>query len=234
MYVFYAPEAELDFFTLPQDESVHCLRILRFKKGDTIVVTNGKGLLLEAQIESDLGGEVQLKKARVLQQNEKPKYNLHIAISPLKNASRFEWFVEKAVELRVTQIIPLICKRTERAKVRIDRLQRIAMEAMKQSVSTFLTEVSQPEELNHFLSADRNGFSKYIAACSQSEVNYLDGEDSKSVVVMIGPEGDFTDEELKMAVEKGYKILSMGTSRLRTETAGVFAAASMYYKHIRE
>jgi 16S rRNA (uracil1498-N3)-methyltransferase len=207
---------------------------LRFKAGNTITASNGKGLMVEAVIESAAEGLVQLRKVQVLRHKERAKYNLHIAMSPLKNASRFEWFVEKAVELRVTQISPLICSRTEKQKVRIDRLKRIALEAMKQSASLFLTEIREPVTFNEFVNTETNEFSGYIAACTLTDVYYLNDEQSENLIVMIGPEGDFTQEEIHEAVEKGYKILSLGSSRLRTETAGVFAAASMYFKHIRE
>jgi len=233
MHVFYAPSASQGLFCLPQDESYHCIKVLRFRQGDLIIVTNGSGLLLEGTLmDEDITG-VQISAKSVLKNHSRPIFNLHIAISPLKNVSRFEWFVEKAAEMRVSQITPLICNRTEKRNIRIDRMQKIALEAMKQSKSEYLTKINEPVSMKNFLKNKFQGYSTYIAICSDSQKTQINELESRDVVVLIGPEGDFTGVELNEAITAGCIPLGLGHSRLRTETAGVFTAAYMYSKYLQ-
>ncbi len=234
MQVFYAPSALNGIFSLPFEETIHCLKVLRHKQGDTVLVTNGKGLLIEGLINDENPAGVQIQAVNIITDSKQPQFNMHIAISPLKNVSRLEWFVEKAVELRTFQITPLICHRTEKRKVRTDRLQKIALEAMKQSMFEFLPQINNPVKFEDFVKTELNGFSKYIATCTGNERTNLSGEESKNVVVLIGPEGDFSNEEIQIATKTGFKPLMLGNSRLRTETAGVFVSALMYYKNIKK
>jgi len=234
MHVFYAPDATEEQFTLPFEETVHCLRVLRFKTGDKIVVTNGKGLLLEAVIEDENPIGLLLRTLQILKKTNSQKFHLHIAISPLKNVSRFEWFVEKAAEFRISEITPLICKRTEKRNVRTDRLRKIATEAAKQSKSEFLPIIHEPIDFKRFLEVLPVKLQCCIASCGDGEKLTLHELNSPDLLVMIGPEGDFSEDEITLALQRECKSLSLGSSRLRTETAGVFVASSMYFKYLQE
>lgn len=232
MHVFYAPDAVNGLFYLPAEESHHCLRVLRFRHGDSLIVTNGRGLMLRGELSDENPAGAAVRSTQVLKSSDQKKYNLHIAISPLKNASRFDWFVEKAVELRVSKITPLICGRTERKNVRIDRLNKIALESMKQSMFEFLPVVDEPVYFNEFVKNSDNGTARYIASCSEGHKHLLKDEEHNKILVLIGPEGDFCEDEVQFAQGQGFVHLSLGDSRLRTETAGIYVAASMYCKYL--
>jgi 16S rRNA (uracil1498-N3)-methyltransferase len=234
MHVFYAPDATEQQFILPFEETIHCLRVLRFRSGDNIVVTNGKGLLLEAVIEDENPTGLLLRTLQILINSKSQKFHLHIAISPLKNVSRFEWFIEKAAEFRISEITPLICKRTEKKNVRTDRLRKIATEAAKQSKSEFLPFIHEAVDFKRFIEVLPVESQCLIASCGDGEKLTLHDLSSPNLLVLIGPEGDFSDEEISLSLQKNCKSLSLGSSRLRTETAGVFVASSMYYKYLQE
>lgn len=230
MHVFYAPDALDGTFSLPEAETHHCIRVLRFRQGDEIIVSNGKGLLLKG-ILSDVNptGAVIIS-SQVIINSPQPQYDLHIAISPLKNVTRFEWFVEKAVELRVSKITPLVCERTEKKHVRHDRLQKIALEAMKQSMSEFLPAMNEPARFRDLVDESGIDNEKYIASCYEGEKAELHDSKQKKILILIGPEGDFTEHEIQYAQKRRFQGLSLGNSRLRTETAGIYVAAVLYNK----
>ncbi len=231
MHVFYAPQACYNIFQLPQDESEHCLKVLRFRKGDRVVVSNGKGLIVNAVLEDENMSGVTLQYISEIYHLKERLFHLHIAISPLKNPTRLEWFIEKASELKTAEITPLICKRTEKPGFRLERMQRIALEAMKQSASPFLTQINEPADFRDFIKEPQEN-ARFIAACNQEKFVTMDKIAHANVLVLIGPEGDFTDEEVDAALKSGFQILNMGDARLRSETAGVFAAATMYFKNL--
>jgi 16S rRNA (uracil1498-N3)-methyltransferase len=232
MHVFYAPDAVSGFFKLSQEETHHCIKVLRFRKGDSIVVSNGKGFLAECVLSDEDPTGVQVRSENILKNSSELKYHLHIAISPLKNMSRFEWFVEKAAEMRVAEITPLICKRTEKTGIRIERLRKISLEAMKQSVSERLTIVHEPVSIEEFITVPNPGFSRYIASCADDEKISIGEMNENKVEVLIGPEGDFTEAELVNSKKAGFRLLDLGEARLRTETAGVLTAAAMYSRFL--
>lgn len=222
MHLFYSKVCNISEFALCKEESFHCNKVLRLKKSDKINVTNGKGLLVEAEILSDIQTEVILKTTKVIENKDIQDFKLHIALAPLKNSSRYEWFVEKSVELGITEITPIITKFTEKKQYKTDRLKRIVLEAMKQSQRTFLPIVNEPERIEVFL---KNSISKnkYIAYCGTCEKEILNKELSLSneVLFVVGPEGDFDTKEIDFAITNGYIPISLGNYRLRSETAAL-------------
>ncbi len=233
MQIFYSPESKKEMFFLPAEESYHCIKVLRYKKNDTVVVSNGKGFMSKSIIIDDNPCQVMLKISEIIKDVLMPENNFHIAISLLKNMSRFEFFIEKATELRVLKITPLICARTYKTHIKTERLKKIMIESMKQSISEFLPELNVCKTFEEFIKISAPQNSKYIAVSSQQNEVTIDDAINSNTVIMIGPEGDFTYDEVCLAKQHGFKTLDLGSSRLRTETAGIFVAASMYYKHLK-
>ncbi|HUW91940.1 MAG TPA: 16S rRNA (uracil(1498)-N(3))-methyltransferase [Bacteroidales bacterium] len=234
MQIFYTSDVNETTATFRKDESGHCIRVLRMRKGDPINFTDGRGSLYQGVISNDSHIMMEASFSTVFREYGRRKYRLHAAISPLKNNDRYEWFIEKAVELGIDEITPLICSRTEKTRIKRDRLESLIMSAMKQSVKTYLPVLNEPLLIKDFLAKDLPGV-KIIAHCNEfperrpiSEVVHR-GED---VVIMIGPEGDFRVEEVMMAVQDGFVSVHLGESRLRTETAGIAACCSVYLTNI--
>lgn len=224
---FYAPALEPGVLVpaLEEDTMRHMVQVLRMQKGDLLKLTNGCGLVAEAQI-TDTSKKHCTVEVRVAETFARPSHRVTIAISPLKNASRFEWFLEKAAEAGVAAIVPLLCSRTERQMFRKERWTGILASAMVQSQQAWLTELSDPLSFDAYLSVSPAA-ECYIAHCMEGEKMPLQqvvkGTHSSSCI-LIGPEGDFTKEELVLALEKGFHAVSLGHTRLRTETAGIAAA----------
>lgn len=214
-----------DDFELSPDTSKHIVQVLRMKPGGRLLLTDGNGIQMEVKLEV-----ADKKKARVSFISKldhlAPESEIAIAISLLKNEGRFEWFIEKATEIGVQAIYPLICERTERKSFREDRIKNIMISAMLQSRQVFLPHLAAPLQLNQLYSEDQYQ-QKFIAHCidgdDKAELNSLSDE-NLSKIILIGPEGDFTSQELKIAVKEGYVPVSLGSTRLRTETAGIVAA----------
>lgn len=219
MELFYTDTVIQDFFTLSNDEYRHCTKVLRKQKGDIINATNGKGSFLKGKIHEILKKEliVKITESNFYENNE--KFNL--AISPLKNAERIEWLVEKAVEIGINSISFINCQHTERDKINIERLRKIAVSAIKQSNKFWVPTINEPLSFEKFISQNKNG---YIAHCYQTEKAFFNPKNiNEECLILIGPEGDFSPDEVKAAINLGYKEVSLGSSRLRTETAGLFA-----------
>jgi len=231
---FYLPNSVVDtLVTLDDASTKHAVQVLRLKEGDAICLTNGAGLLYKAEIST---AEKKQCVVQVLETLDLPRLahrKVAMAISPLKNASRFEWFLEKATELGVAEIFPIICHRTVREHFRQERLQSICVSAMLQSKQAWLPELHVPrpyEQLIASQSLDNKGHyhHRWIAHCADLEKHHLvqalkqGMEDS---MLLIGPEGDFTESEIVAAESIGFVAVSLGETRLRTETAGVVAAS---------
>ena len=224
MNLFYQPGIPDGVLYLDSDESRHCVKVLRKKAGDDINITDGKGYFYDAVITRADAGQCFFE---IRKKTEAPKkdFFIHIAISPTKNSDRIEWFVEKATELGVDRISLMDCKNTERSFIKTDRLNKVAVSAMKQSLKAIVPSIS-----DHLLQ-----FTEVVEHCTDDEkcIAYVDTTNSlhlkdavrpgSSYCVLIGPEGDFSSEELKTALEYDFKKVSLGPSRLRTETAGVVA-----------
>ena len=232
MIVFYPEYIDAHVARLNSDESRHCIQSLRKRVGDTLLLVDGKGGLFEAVITKADKRHTLLDINKVLEKTLVPEPNIHIAIAPTKNISRFEWFLEKATELGVTEITPIICRRSERKTLRSDRLERILIAAMKQSLRTHLPLLNELISFKTFLekTTAMNAI-KLIAECSNPNrqtirENYII---KKNVIILIGPEGDFSPEELAIALKSDFKPITLGNNRLRTETAGIVAIHSIVF-----
>ena len=209
---------------LPEEESRHCIKVLRLKKGDTIRFVDGTGGLFQAVIEVPDPRSCKLSITGRTENYLDRGYNLHIAIAPTKSTERFEWFLEKATEIGVDEITPLICEHSERKKIRIDRCRRILLSAMKQSGRATLPNLNEAVDFSTLINNPYKG-KKLIAHCRVELDQYaglLKGGDH-DWLVLIGPEGDFTDTEIKEAIHADFNEISLGEAVLRTETAGIVA-----------
>jgi 16S rRNA (uracil1498-N3)-methyltransferase len=231
MHLFFSSDADKVVFCLSPEESKHCLKVMRFRRGDSIYITNGKGLIIEGMVLDENPAGVGVRNERIFRNAEVLDFQLHVALSPLKNPSRFEWFVEKATELKVSRITPLICERTEKKTIRTDRLQKIAMEATKQSLSGFLPQIDDAVPFKEFVETSAHNAGKYIAVCHNNDRMAFQNVSEKIVICLIGPEGDFSFDEESFAVKSGYLPISLGEARLRSETAAILAVSAMFLKH---
>ncbi len=230
MNIFYKPDITSDKLSLDRQESHHCIKVMRYRKGDEVRIIDGKGGLFIAQIESEDPKACGVKIISKHENFEKMPYELHIAIAPTKSIDRFEWFVEKATEIGVTSITPLICKRSERKAIRMERLGKVAISAMKQSVKAYLPRLNDPVGFSAWVNYDHPG-SKYIAHCMDGpKVDIHSIRPSDIIHVLIGPEGDFTPAELQEATRNNFEPLSLGYYRLRTETAGIIICSAAYLR----
>lgn len=223
MQLFYNPHLKEgdSVFSFDTNESKHIVRVLRKKKGDDLWITNGKGWLFHATIIGDNS-----KKCEVTILSSKKSYpqsyTLHLAVAPTKMNDRYEWFLEKATEIGVHEITPIICERSERKTLKLDRMQRVIESAMKQSLQTFLPKLNEPISMAEFLKKPADGL-RFIAHCEDSERHELKRRvvPDQDLTILIGPEGDFTPDEIKNATDTGYLPVTMGKTRLRTETAAI-------------
>lgn len=215
---------------LTEEESWHCARVLRKKTGESIRLIDGRGNLYEAVLDlvSDKKTTAQITGGPFPQ--EQHTYRLHLAIAPTKNIDRIEWMIEKAVEIGVDEISFIQCKNSERTVLKVERIQKIVESAVKQSLQAFLPKVNSMITFKDFVSA-ANEEQKLIAHCFETtklDIKKVSFQNKKNLV-LIGPEGDFTEEEVSFAVTSGFGPVSLGTNRLRTETAGLYVcqAASL-------
>lgn len=233
MQLFYNPEITITTteITFDKIESKHIVRVLRKKENDILYITNGKGYLFKVKISiaSD-------KKciAKIIGFDEKIKpwnYYLHVAIAPTKNNDRLEWFLEKATEIGIDEITPIICHNSERKIIKTDRLQKIIVSAMKQSLKYTLPKLNAPIKYSDFVKQSKDNI--YIAHCEESDKKTLKEVIKKNTksTILIGPEGDFSTAEIKMAIDNDFIPISLGESRLRTETAGLVAVQNISFLH---
>ncbi|HEU0136954.1 MAG TPA: 16S rRNA (uracil(1498)-N(3))-methyltransferase [Flavobacterium sp.] len=231
MQLFYNPTIEpgSETFFFDKEESKHIVKVMRKQNGDKLFVTNGSGYLFETEIE--LASEnkcivtiVSATKA------ETPEYHLHLAVAPTKLNDRFEWFLEKATEIGITEITPLLCDRSERKHINSDRLDKILQSAMKQSLHYYLPKLNPPTTFQDFVKKESAGL-KLIAHCEETDKKSLKDvlKPSTNVTMLIGPEGDFSEKEIKSALENNYIPVSLGKTRLRTETAAIVACHSVVF-----
>ena len=210
---------------LDEDSSKHIVQVLRMQVGEQIQLTDGKGKKITAEITDDNRKKCIVRIVETT--NNKQQTNITIAISLIKNNTRFEWFLEKATEIGVTNIIPLICERTEKQNFRHDRMNAILISAMLQSQQCWLPELNDPVRFGDLMIRRFDDSSKFIAHCEDDENKILLHQKitkSSNQLICIGPEGDFTVGEIEMAIRQNFIPVSLGNNRLRTETAGVVAA----------
>ena len=222
MQLFYLENPEKEII-LSAEESKHATKVLRKKEGDILNFTDGKGHFYKAEITIADTRKCQLKVVSSEKKEKQHNYHLHIAIAPTKNMDRYEWFLEKATEIGIDEITPIICSRSERKTIKTERCNRILLSAMKQSLKFHLPKLNEAITLNDFLKTDFQG-NKYIAHCEDGEKKELKAVNkTEKYLMLIGPEGDFSQKEIDLALQNQFKALSLGTSRLRTETAGIVA-----------
>ncbi len=246
MELFYAEETAGGMVRLDPEESAHCIRVLRHRKGDVITVVDGVGDMMKCRITDDSPkGAVAEILERTPDWGGHP-YSLNMAVCPTKNNDRFEWFVEKATELGVDVVSPVIGERSERKVFKTERSRKIALSAMKQSLKAKLPIIEEPVPVKDFIlrypalrQAQGPSF-QLICYCFEGETARRSMEDvlegvpeGAEITVMIGPEGDFSPEEARLAVENGFIPVHLGPSRLRTETAAVTAATAVYLHFIK-
>lgn len=230
MQLFYTPDINGEIYTLPEEESRHCVRVLRKSKGDEIYLVDGRGNFYTGIIRDDRPDKCNVQIVDVLHEFGKRPYRLHIAIAPTKNAERYEWFLEKAVEIGVDAVTPLMCEHSERRTVKTERSLKVAASAMKQSVKAYHPDIREMERFEKFVSQDFGTAKKLIAHCigTQPRILLKDAVNpGEACVILIGPEGDFSPAEIEKASEYGFSAVSLGGSRLRTETAGIVACATL-------
>ena len=238
MELFYSQDIEGGTCRLDHDESGHCIKVLRHRLGDEISVIDGRGTLYRCRIVSDSHKEVVAQVIDSVQDWGGHPYRLHMAVCPTKNNDRFEWFAEKACEMGFDELSPIIGDHSERRILKTQRVEKILVSASKQSLKASVPMVNEPVSVKEFIAANASNDSlKLIAYCFDDErvprrsiKEVLAGYEGTDVTVMIGPEGDFSHEEAELALNAGFIPVHLGTSRLRTETAAIAAAAAAYFR----
>ena len=231
---FYTPDIHGLRYALSEDESAHAVRVLRLKAGDEITLVDGRGGWYRAKIDDLHHKNCQIEVLEHRADYGKRPYRLHIGIAPTKNIDRFEWFIEKATEIGIDEITPLLCERSERKHVNTERLQRIMIAAMKQSQKAYLPQLNEITDFGKWLET-RGSEHRYIAHCNKGGRLSLKTayQPECDATIAIGPEGDFSIQEISLAHARGFKSITLGESRLRTETAGVAACYGIYLMNER-
>lgn len=226
MQLFYAPEISLPCYTLTEEESKHCVRVLRMRVGDELHLTDGRGTMYRCKVVDDNAKRCTVEVVDSTPEYEKMTYGLTMAVAPTKNIDRYEWFLEKATEVGITEIYPIECDHSERRQIKAEREEKVITSAVKQSLKAYHPTLHPMTDIREVITMDFAG-EKYIAHCndSLSERPYLGSLIKKggNNLILIGPEGDFSEEEITFAVQNGFKAISLGKERLRTETAAVVA-----------
>jgi len=239
MNLFYYPEINpTQPLLLPEEESAHCLRVLRMKVGDRMYLTDGKGFFHQGEIISVHSKKCTVKIIQSIPDRAKRNFHLTIAIAPTKNIERFEWFLEKATELGCDEIIPILCRHSERTVIKTERLNKVLVAAMKQSLKSELPRLNDIQDYKTFISSAKNlDAEKYIGHIPELSDSEFPPENpkgallqsiytkGKKVLIAVGPEGGFSEEEIAIATGNGFIPVSLGNSRLRVETAGITACA---------
>ncbi|MDR2025937.1 MAG: 16S rRNA (uracil(1498)-N(3))-methyltransferase [Prevotellaceae bacterium] len=222
--MFYSEKIENEICVLNSEESKHCISVLRHRTGDIVDVFGRSGEIYTAKIINDSTKECVLNVIDKKPVYKRPEF-LHIAIAPTKNVDRFEWFVEKAVEIGIEEITPLFSEHSERKVLNMERIDKIVVSAMKQSLNLSFPKINQPVEFKDFIRM-KSTAQKCIAYCEEKNITFAETIAArKPVLSMIGPEGDFTKQEVEAAISKGFIPVSLGRNRLRTETAGIVSCA---------
>lgn len=231
MQLFYVPDCEKgDIVTLDKEESTHIVRVLRMKEMEEISLTDGKGNFFFADIVDANPNKcsVQIKKA--IEEYGKRDFYIHLAIAPTKNINRIEWLLEKATELGIDEITPLICEHSERKDIKNERLEKIIVSAMKQSLKAYKPILNPMTKISQLIDNAKEE-NKLICYCQGDDRQYIKDVCPKksSYLILIGPEGDFSQKEVDLALGKGFKTISLGEQRLRTETAALYSISNIHY-----
>ena len=231
MQLFYNPNIDetTESFSFDKEESKHIIKVLRKKDTDILFVTNGWGLLFKTEITlaSDNKCTVQIL---AVEKVAPSKFQLHLAVAPTKMNDRYEWFLEKATEIGIHEITPIICDRSERKVVNKERFEKILLTAMKQSNVLFLPKLNEAISFKEFIKQKNNGL-QLIAHCEETDKKSLKSvlKPGENVTLLIGPEGDFSEKEIALALDNNFIPVSLGNTRLRTETAAIIACHSVVF-----
>ena len=225
MQLFYTENINEEI-SLTKQENKHLIKVLRKNVGDKINIINGNGFLFITEITDIKKNIASLKVIKKEKKEKQHKYNLHLAIAPTKNINRFEWFLEKATEIGINEITPVICSRSERKKINLERCNKIIISAIKQSTKYYKPKLNSPISFIDFINKEYKG-EKHITHCLDKKKHRISKSDNFSHTILIGPEGDFSESEISKAIDKSFKPLTLGNSRLRTETAGVVATQTL-------
>lgn len=210
---------------MDESESGHITKVLRKREGEELLVFDGKGQLFDARITAIGKKEVQVHIVRLMEKDDDNRPKLHIAIAPPKNMDRMEWFVEKATEIGVAEITPIICARSERKDLKPERLEKLIVAASKQSVKLTLPRLNSVISFNEFVKHNAGVGKCFIAYCDEKAVHFNEAYPAgANALLLIGPEGDFTPDEIALARQNEFETVSLGKSRLRLETAGIYGA----------
>ncbi|MFE3872398.1 16S rRNA (uracil(1498)-N(3))-methyltransferase [Flavobacterium sp. ZS1P70] len=216
-------------FSFDKEESKHIIKVLRKKDTDILYVTNGLGLLFKTEITLASDSKCTVKIIS-FEKSATPKFHLHLVVAPTKMNDRFEWFLEKATEIGIHEITPIICDRSERKVINTERFDKILLTAMKQSNVLFLPKLNNAISFKDFLKQKQQGLN-FIAHCEETDKKTLKKalKPNENVTILIGPEGDFTEKEIELALDSNYIPVSLGNTRLRTETAAIVACHSVVF-----
>lgn len=233
MQLFYNPtinETQASF-VFDKEESKHIIKVLRKKEGDTLHVTNGLGFLFTTEIAIASDSKCTVKIVS-FEKQEAPKFHLHLAVAPTKMNERYEWFLEKATEIGIQEITPIICDHSERKIIKTDRFQKILESAMKQSLNLYLPKLNEAVAFKDFIKTKKEG-QLFIAHCEETDKKSLKNElkTAEDITILIGPEGDFSVKEIQQAIDNNFIPVSLGETRLRTETAAIVACHSVVFKN---
>jgi 16S rRNA (uracil1498-N3)-methyltransferase len=232
MQLFYNPSIDKNTHEITFDkiESRHVIKVLRKKEGDHIYLTNGKGDLFHCKISIANDKKCLISVVNIEQKKQHRKYYLHLAIAPTKNNDRLEWFLEKATEIGIDEITPIICDNSERKFIKLERLKKIIISAMKQSLKFHLPKLNEVVTLSEFLKHNQTQ-GKYIAHCVENEKQLMKDVllPQESSTILIGPEGDFSFSEIEKSLQKGYTPITLGEARLRTETAALVSVMNVSF-----
>lgn len=233
MQLFFADNLDSDLYTLSPEESKHCVKVLRMEAGHEVHLTDGLGTLCRCRIVAPDPKACVVEVIERIANYEQRNHHLHLAVAPTKNTARLEWFVEKAVEVGIDEITPILCDNSERMVMKTERLEKIIVSAMKQSLKAYKPRVHQPVKLVDFIAqmADREDVKKMMCYCDGDNRTPIQEVYSKgeSALVLIGPEGDFSPREIEKALASGFKPITLGNCRLRTETAALYATVAINF-----
>ena len=225
MQLYYTPDISGTIYTLNKEESRHCTKVMRMNCGDIIHLSDGRGNLYKARIIDTNSQACSVEVESVEENYESRNYRLEIALAPTKNSDRTEWFLEKATEIGLDRFIPLECEHSERKNINIDRCNRVVISALKQSIKAYIPQIDSITKFSELVKQPFDG-DKFIAHCQESEDKILLRDActrERNTLILIGPEGDFSAAEIALAHQYGFRDISLGTARLRTETAGLAA-----------
>ena len=231
MQLFYNPTitSTTEGFIFDKEESKHIVKVMRKKQGDILFVTNGLGFLFKTEIIIAMDTKCSVKIVSS-EKSEPLKYHLHLAVAPTKMNDRYEWFLEKATEIGIQEITPVFCERSERKVINLERFEKIILSAMKQSNETYLPKLNQAVSFKDFIKQKKEGL-QLIAHCEETDKRSLKEilKPNEDITMLIGPEGDFSEKEIALALENNFNPVTLGNTRLRTETAAIVACHSVVF-----